>query len=287
MLTIKALILGILQGLTEFFPISSSGHLTLVGHLMGVEIDLTLSIMLHIGSLAAIVFYFYQEMRHCTHEMKGICCDFIHNVKQFLGYRGINEEPVYVKVVSNNYRKLTLMLFVAMLPTVVIAALLCPVTEYISGNLLCSGVGLMVTALVLLVASYVEKNKKGPREAKWKDALLVGCFQGFAVFPGVSRLGMTLSASFISGFTSKFSRIYCFLISIPTIAGAMILEGCRQNWTAASIGFFPSLIGMIAAFAVGYMTISKAMKIISFMSVRKFSIYCACMGMVSIIVYMF
>ncbi len=284
---LKAVILGAVQGISEFFPISSSGHLTLLGNLMGVQMDLTFTILLHLGTLLSVVLYFHREALRCLGELIGFFRDIWYNLQQFAEYRGAPEGPAYRKLVVGPYRKITLMMLVTMAPTVVLAVLLVPLSEQLNNNLLCAGMGLFVTALLLLVTSFTEVRKKGPREARFTDALLVGVFQGFSSFPGISRFGMTLSAGFISGFTAKFNRLYAYLLFIPTMIGAMILEGGRQHWTGSTMGVLPCICGFLASVAAGYLTIRVAVKVVSSLSLRGFSVYCACIGLISIVFYLF
>lgn len=286
MLILKAIILGAVQGISEFFPVSSSGHLSLLGNLLGMEIDPMFNIMLHLGTLLAVFLYFYKEIVRCIRELAGIFRDLYHNFRQFAGYRGGPEGPVYVRVLSNTWRKIDCMLLLSMIPTAVLAFIIRPFAEMLNRNLLCSGLGLFITALLLFAASFTERSAKGPKEAKYSDALLVGVFQGFASFPGVSRFGMTLSSGFFSGFSSRFNRVYAFLLFIPTIAGAVILEGSRQPWTGNTVGILPCLCGMFAAFAFGLFTIRIAVRIITSVSLKGFAGYCACIGLLSIILYL-
>ena len=287
MLVLKAVILGAVQGISEFFPISSSGHLSLIGNLLGVEMDLTFSILLHLGTLIAVLLNFHREVLRCLRELIGYFMDLYFNLRQFILYKGAPEGPGYRRMVAGSYRKMTLMLLLAMVPTVLLAVLFVPLSERLNRNLLCSGLGMLVTALLLLVTSFMEKKRKGPREARFADAVLIGAFQGFSAFPGISRFGMTLSAGFICGFSAKFNRLFAYLLFVPTLIGAIILEGGRQQWSGSTMGLLPSLAGMLCAVVVGYLTIRAAIKLISSLSsLRGFSVYCACVGLLSIVFYL-
>lgn len=286
MLVLKAIILGAVQGVTEFFPVSSSGHLSLLGNAMGIQTDLLFTILLHIGSLAAVILYFRVEIIRCLIELKNIFKDIHYNIKRLLFYSGDIEGPRYKKVVSNNYRKLVTLLIVTMIPTVAISIILIPVVEMLNNNILCSGMGLLITALVLFVASYAGKNRKGPKEAKYTDALMIGAFQSIAVLPGVSRFGMVLSSSIFRGFTKKFAKLYSFLLLVPTIIGSLILEASRAGTAPTYIGILPGILGMITALAVGYCVIKFAVRVINRASLSIFAFYCVCIGFISILCYL-
>lgn len=286
MLIIKAIILGAVQGITEFFPISSSGHLSLIGNIMGVEMDLSFMIILHLCTLFSVVLYFKKEVIKCLCEIWGMIKDLFYNLKRMMSYRGGPEGPGYRKIISNSYRKISVMLIISMAVTCVIAVLIHPVTKIFNMNLLCSGFGLLVTAIVLLTASFTGKNRKGPKESKYQDAVIIGAFQGISAFPGISRMAMSYSAGRICGFTLKYNKIYCFLLMIPSIAGAALLECTGGNGLATKMGVLPGIFGAASALFFGYFTVRTAVKILSGMSMRKFSYYCACIGIISIILYL-
>lgn len=289
MSVLQAILLGAVQGVTEFFPVSSSGHLTLVSNLMGIEgnISFMFTIMLHIGTLLAVVAVFYKDILRLLTELVRMAADLAANLKLRFSGRGNPDEIRYRKIISNNYRKFVLLLVVSMIPTGIIGYLICPLSEAVTGNLLASGMGLLVTALLLLVASFVLGSDKGPKEAKYTDALLIGAFQGFAAFPGISRLGMTVSSSYLSGFSRKFVLKYAFILSVPTIVGAMILEGRRASFSMGNnVGVLPCIIAMITAAVVGFFVIRLAMHLINKKRSRLFAGYCILIGIISAVCYL-
>ena len=287
MLILKAILLGAVQGVSEFFPVSSSGHISFFGNLLGVNIDLMFVILLHIGSLAAVVLYFKKELLRCVHELAGIFVDLYFNFRQMFTHVTETTDGLrYRKILSNNYRKMTILLLAALLPTMIIGAVIAPLIELLAGNLLCSGLGLFITGLILLVASFEYRGIKGPKEAKTGDALMTGIFQGVSVFPGVSRYALTYSSGLYRGFSKKFSRVFSFLMLVPVTIGAFFLEGARMSWGAPQIGVLPAVIGMLSAMVTGYYAIRFVMKLVEKASVRAFSIYCFCMGAVSVVFYL-
>jgi undecaprenyl-diphosphatase len=288
MSVLQAILLGAVQGVTEFFPVSSSGHLTLVSNLLGVEgsASLMFMIMLHVGTLIAVVAVFYRDILRLASELVRMLLDLVENLRLYLAGRKSGKEIRYRKIVSGNYRKFALLLLVSMIPTCVIALLICPLTEALTGNLLASGMGLMITALLLLVASFVLGSDKGPMKARYSDAVLIGAFQGFSAFPGISRLGMTAASGYLNGFSRKFVIKYAFVLSVPVILGAMILEGRRANFYLGSTGILPCIAAMVTAAVVGYFTIKAAIRLISRKRLRGFAGYCIVMGILSVIGYL-
>ena len=146
MSVLQAILLGAVQGVTEFFPVSSSGHLTLVSNLMGIEgnISFMFTIMLHIGTLLAVVAVFYKDILRLLTELVRMAADLAANLKLRFSGRGNPDEIRYRKIISNNYRKFVLLLVVSMIPTGIIGYLICPLSEAVTGNLLASGMGLLL-----------------------------------------------------------------------------------------------------------------------------------------------
>jgi undecaprenyl-diphosphatase len=287
LLILKAILLGAVQGLTEFFPVSSAGHVSLLGNVLGVEVDLFFTVMLHLGTLAAVILFFYSEIRRCFFELAGLVIDICYNIRQLFSHMSIiSDEHIYRRIFSNNYRKIAVILLVAILPVILIGALSAPLVELLCGNVLCSGMGLFITALILYVASYTKGNRKGPKEARFSDAVMIGAFQAISVIPGISRYAMTYSCGLYKGLTKKLSRLLSFLLMLPVVAGAFVFEGARTSWSAPAAGLLPAIAGMAAAAVVGYFVIRLAFRLMEKIPLRALSAYCLCMGVLSVVVYL-
>ncbi len=286
MTVIKALILGVVSGITDFLPVSTSGHLSLVSHIMGVstEIDLSLLIYIHIGTLISIFLVYYSQIFRCFSEFIGIFSDAAANLSQLFG--GKRGEKTYRKIVTTHYRKMSLMILIALIPTIIFGIISAGLSESLIGNLLASGIGLLITALLLLVASFSTHLYKKPHEAKYFDAVLVGAFQGFSGFPGISRLGMTISSGFLSGFTAKFTLLFSFVLAIPSVLGAFFFELIRTKSAVPAIGMGYTVIAMFSAAIVGYFILSLLKKFLLPHYTRVFALYCLVIGAVSIIIYL-
>ena len=286
---LQAALLGLVQGITEFFPVSSAGHLTLVGNLLGVEgaTSLMFMIMLHIGTLIAIFSVFYRDILRIIVEAAGMIRDSVFNLKTYAAEHRTPEGRQYRKILSTGYRRFTALVLVSLIPTFVVAYLVSPIVEMLTGNLLAVGLGLFVTALLLFVSSFMHYADKGPKEAKFVDAFLIGAFQGFGAFPGNSRLAMSLSSAFLSGFSRKFALKYAFVLSVPTVIGAIALEASRNYEPAVTVGVLPCLVGMLVSAVVGFFIIRIAVKMLNMRRNRFFAGYCLIIGIFSIIGYLY
>ena len=286
MVFLKAILLGVIQGMSEFIPVSSTGHVSLVGDLLGINVDITFLTMLHIGTLAAAILYFRKDIKKFFKALAGIVIDALYNLRLMLAYSSQAREYTYRKLLSTSYRKFSVLLLAALLPTFFIGAALENIAGIIISNMLCVAMGFFVTALILLVASFANWGRKGPKEAKLTDSLIVGAFQGMSVFPGISSLGMAYSAGLYRGFSKKFARLFSIMLLIPTVLGAAVFEGSSARGTL-QIDAASAICAMLVAFAVGYFVIGKAVRLISKISVKTFSVYCFVIGVVSVFVYLY
>ena len=285
MIFFKAILLGAIQGLSEFFPVSSTGHVSLVGELMGLKVDVAFLTMLHLGTFAAAVLYFRNDIKRIFAALGNIIADVLYNFKVMFVYSARPEERSYKKLISTNYRRFSIFILAALVPTFFIGAVISNIAGLIISNMLCVSMGFFVTALILLVASFTNWNVKGPKEARLVDSLLIGTFQGMSVFPGVSSLAMTYSAGLYRGFSKKFARLFSFMLLIPTVMGAALFEGICVRGTL-QIDAASAICAMIVSFVVGYYVIGKAVKLVSKISVKAFSIYCFVIGVISVFVYL-
>lgn len=242
-----ALLLGLVQGLCEFLPISSSGHLVLLHNVFGIEEGaLFFSIMLHIGTLLAV----------------------------FAVYR----EQIWA-LIKKPLQKKTGMLLAALVPTVILAVAFRDFFESsYSGKYL--GAGFVLTACLLLLLQRLSSGKKTLETMALQDALLIGLFQGVAILPGVSRSGATIAGGAIMGLEKNEAAEFSFLLSIPAILGSVVFElpelaegGLKQ------VDLLYVLIGMAAAAASGYFAIRFMLRIIKRKKLWPFSVYLSVLGM--------
>ena len=259
---LQAIILGIVQGLAEFLPISSSGHLALLQYFFGVESDsvLLFTVMLHVGTLVSVCIIYRKDIGALIVEL----CRTIKDICTGKGPR-INSSPM---------RRMGFMIIVATIPTAIIGLLFEDFFESLYSSIVAIAIGLIFTGIILMVAEKMGKNKNGPMEMKWSHAIFIGCMQGIAICPGVSRSGSTLFGGLISGLERSYAVEFAFLISIPSILGSVILElpdALAEGITGSFMG--PMIVGVILSAISGIFAIKTMIKVVSNKRLIGFSVY--------------
>lgn len=269
---IKAIILGIVQGLTEFLPVSSSGHLAITQSLLKVPEDriLFFSVMLHFGTLISVLFVYSQDIVN-------IIVEFLKMLKEFITGKGIK--------LQNQYRKLGLFIIVATIPTGLMGVIFKDLIAGLFISQLIVGLALMVTGTLLWMAEKIHKGQKNVNQMKWTDAALVGTFQGLAITPGISRSGSTIVGSLLLGFNKELATKFSFLISIPAILGATVFE--VKDVLEVGLGDFSLgiiLAGVLSAFLAGLLAIKTLINFIKKEKLYYFSYYTWIVGIIIVIV---
>ena len=275
MSVIHAIILGIIQGITEFLPVSSFGHLCAVQDLLGGSrgSGVLFEVMLHLGTMIALIFVFRKDIKKIGIELIGMFLDLIGNANIFLYNRRTGKNLTYAKIVSGTYRKLTALIFVSTIPTILIGYQ-CKrlVVRSASSHMF---FGILLTGVILLVVDYSNINgNKGTREANFGDAMWMGICQGISVFPGLSRFGLTISAGLFCGLSRKFAVKYSLLMSIPAVIGAFFVEAGEFTAVSMTVGKgFTYILGMIVAGVTGYLVIRFMLKLSNQVRLRYFAFY--------------
>ncbi|RJO66263.1 MAG: undecaprenyl-diphosphate phosphatase [Myxococcales bacterium] len=253
-----ALILGIVQGLTEFLPVSSSGHLVLGHHLLGMqEPDVFFDVVLHVGTLAA-VFLFYRR------ELLGLC----RAALSFLG-RPL-PDPAHPLAAE---RRLLLYIFVATAPTGLIGVLFKDTFEAAFGSLVAVGAMLWTTAALLVTTRFTFRRAG---TLTWRRALALGVVQGLAILPGLSRSGSTISAAMLGGVSAEEAMRFSFLMSIPAILGAVTLKAADADFAALSPA--PFAVGLFVSAVVGYLALVVLARAVKSGRLYLFSFWCGAAG---------
>ncbi len=237
-------VLGFLQGVAEFLPISSSGHLSLFQHFFGMEEpDSLFNILLHFATLIAVCVYYFQDVVEMIVEFfRGVAALFSRTPS-----RGNPPEG----------RRLVLLVIVGTLPLFAVLPVESKI-EMLGGSPVFVSCALLVTGCVLFLSDRYGGGRKTAKNATIKDALLVGLAQGVATIPGLSRSGCTISAGMAMGFQRKFAVRYSFLLSLPAVFGATLLKVIKTIKAAEPLaeGILPKyLLGMAVAGVVGYFSI--------------------------------
>lgn len=285
MSVLQTLFMGLIQGVTEFLPVSSSGHLAIFQNIFGMEADASIlyDVMLHVGTLAAICVAFKSDIFRLVGESIKMLRDVFGNIGIY--FRNITSADArrYKKIIHNNYRKLVFLILISTIPTGIIGLLFRNLVISANSNLLTPGVGLLLTGVMLLITDYVQAGSLIPKNVPYGDAVLVGVAQGLAVFPGVSRSGITIVACLLCGFNRKFAVKYSFLMSVPAIVGAAILELKEIPGSGVTFGMFMLyLLGSVIAGVVGYFCIKTMLTFVQKRKFKMFAIYCFLMGSVAI-----
>ena len=242
--------LGFVQGVCEFLPISSSGHLVLFSFLFGIEDSLFVSIVLHLATLFAVIVVFRKEVWH---------------------------------MIRHPFSKECVNVAIATIFTCIITIIIMPLVESsFEGKIL--PLTFFTTAIILFLT---ERNKKKRIGFSNKNAVIVGLAQGLATLPGLSRSGTTIFAGVASGGNREESSKFSFLISLPIIVGSMILEIYKFVYEGAtvSIDFLPMFLSFIVAFVVGLFSIRLTLKVLQKGKLKYFSIYLVILSIISAFIF--
>ena len=245
---LSAVLMGILQGVAEFLPISSSGHLALFQHFFGVEnyeeTQMFFTVLLHLGTLISVFVYYW-------HDILDMIREFFLLLGSLFSRKGTHE-------IRNTppARRMVLLIIVATLPLFGIL----PVKDYIESamnNVTFVSVALIATGFILFFSDRMARGRKTARTATMTDALLVGCAQAFGTLPGISRSGSTISAGLLRGYDRNFGVRFSFLMSLPAVLGANILtlKDVIEEGGIDTTLLPVYLVGMVVAAVVGYFAI--------------------------------
>jgi len=258
----QAAILGIVQGLAEFLPISSSGHLALLQYFFGVEADsvLLFTVMMHVGTLVS-VFIIYRK------DIGALLVELGLTIKDLCTGKG-------PRINANPTRRMGFMIIVATIPTAFIGLLFEDFFESLYASIVSISMGLIFTGIILLIAERMGRSDKGPMEMKWRHAIFIGCMQGIAIAPGVSRSGSTLFGGLMAGLKREFAVEFAFLISIPSILGSVILEAPEAFAGGADASLIgPIAVGVILAALSGIVAIKAMIRVVSNKRLVGFTVY--------------
>ena len=271
---IMAILLGLVQGVAEFLPISSSGHLTLLQHFFGMEeVDNLYNILLHFATLIAVFIAYRKDIAEMIVEFfRGLAALFTRR-----GAREAGRPP--------ESRRLVMRVIVGTLPLFVVLPIE-GLVEGLGNSPAVVSVMLLVTGCLLFLSDRMARGTKTARTATVKDALLVGVAQGIATIPGLSRSGTTISAGMMLGFDRKFAVRYSFLLSLPAVLGATLLKviDVATGEVEVDLSLLPKyIVGMIVAGVVGYFAIQLVKLLADKGKFGRFAYYCWIVGAVALV----
>lgn len=265
----QALLLGIVQGLTEFIPVSSTAHLFIAGNLLGLPADdrtFAFNVIIQLGTVLAMIIFFWHDIWEIT--------------RSFL--LGI----LHKKPFENLNARLGWLVIVATIPAGLIGLLLNQFVKDMSDDpLLWAGIRLLFTSLLLAVVEYLDKKSRTLESATWLDALAVGFFQVLAIFPGASRSGSTMAGAMFRGLDRPSAARFAFLMSAPILAAAGLYETIEVILQPNTTEFLPILLtGFVTSGIVGWFAIRWLLGYLRQHSLYVFSAYCLIAGIVVFII---
>jgi len=269
--TVEAIVLGIVQGLTEFLPVSSSGHLVLFQNLFGLkEPELLFDICLHIGTLSAVIIVFYRDILEIITALVRM--------------------PTQVKPAGGLLRlcqvdpsiRMALLIVIGSVPTAIIGLLFKKITDQLFGSTTIVGCMLIVTGILLWLTRRIRTSGRPIGQTTLKDALIIGIVQGLAILPGISRSGSTISTALFLGVDRKLAGRYSFLLSIPAIVGALVL-GLDAPELATTIPLATIITGSVASALVGWLALVILLRVVDRGQLHRFAPYCWLVGIVTLV----
>ena len=270
MTILEAIVLGVLQGLTEFLPVSSSGHLVLMQHFLGLkEPQVFFDVMLHVGTLGAVVIVYYQSIWSLVRTSAAalVRLNFYRHPA-----RTIDDSPNL---------KLIWFILLGSIPTGLIAVLFKDQLEVLFGKPTIVAVMLIMTGLILQLPRLRWKEMGADRPLQAWHTPLIGIAQGLAITPGISRSGSTISFSLLLGISPQIAAQYSFLLSIPAIFGAVLLK--LKDVTEITIAPAVIVTGTLVSFVVGYIALRILLAVLNRGKFSLFSYYCFALGAVVLI----
>lgn len=264
---IQAIIIGVVQGLTEFLPVSSSAHLVFAHNILNVESSLAFDVFLHLGTLIAVLWYF----RYDIIKMLKSWWLSIGDILQGRFMQGFRDDP---------YKRLAWYVILATIPVGIVGVLFeDAVDSLFAGALYVPAFFLFVTGTILYLSQRMPGGNINLHNITKKEALFMGLGQACAILPGLSRSGTTISAGLVAGLDKEFAAKFSFILSIPAIFGAFVFK-LKDIGSAMDSNFLPIFLGFVASIIAGYFAIKWMLDLIQNKSLDIFAYYCWIVGIV-------
>lgn len=272
----EAMILGLIQGLTEFLPVSSSGHLVIGRELLGIEApeDIVFEVVVHAATVLSTIVVFRREIWAL---LKGL-----FNVKNEIAARRLNDETTYLLKIG-----------VSMIPIFVVGMFFKDYIKEAFGNILVVGLALVVTSMLLFLSDYVSRKRgegsaegsegavgAAGSEVSWLQAIVIGIAQAFAAIPGLSRSGTTIATGLLSGVKKEAVAQFSFLMVLVPILGEAFLEIVGGEMAASTTGPLALCIGFASAFISGVFACRVMIALVKRAQLKWFALYCAVVALV-------
>ncbi|MDA1060530.1 MAG: undecaprenyl-diphosphatase UppP [bacterium] len=260
---LDSVILGVLQGITEFLPISSSGHLIFGEHFLGLNVESLKSfdVVVHMGTLLAILVYFWQDV-------KGM----------ILALFKVKTDDPYFRLIG--------FIVIATIPAVIVGLYGEEFLDNKFRNVDSVALWMIILGVIFLFGEFIYKKVHGSAKNKeilslsWRKVIIIGFAQAIAIIPGVSRSGSTIVAGLFQGVNRSTAARFSFLLGIPAIAGAGLLTGLKSIGDPSGIAFLPLVIGFATSFAFGLLSVHFLMRFLKTHTLRVFAVYLVILGLI-------
>jgi undecaprenyl-diphosphatase len=265
----QAVVLGVIQGLTEFIPVSSTAHLLIGQALLGIPAGdriFSFNVIIQMGTVLAMLLFFWKDLFAIVQAF-------------FLGIR-------HKKPFATHDSLLGWLVIVATIPALIVGFLLKDVVDNMFNSpILVAGLRLLTSAMLLAIVENIGRRERKLESASWMDAIVVGLFQILAIFPGASRSGSTIAGGLLRGFDRPSSARFAFLMSAPILTAAGAYESLQVILMPGTTKFLPYLaVGFITAGVVGWLSIRWLMHFLQTHSLYIFALYCAVIGLICVII---
>ncbi len=270
--TFQAIVLGLIQGLTEFLPVSSSGHLAIFENILNVDENnvLFFAAMLHMGTLASVFVMYWK--------------DIVELVKEFFATLKDLGQTKSLQINKNPTRRLGVMIIISAIPTGLIGFLFSDLFESLFTKMIFVGIGLLITGTCLFIVERIGKGKKTVYGMRFRDAFFIGLCQAVAIAPGISRSGSTLVGGLLCKINRPLAVKFAFLMSIPPIAASGILElKNAMSQGMAGVSMIALILGVAISFVSGVIAIKWMINIVTKKSLVIFSFYTWAVGVLVIV----
>lgn len=283
----REILLGIVQGITGFLPVSSSGHLILLSRMFGMDSSYLsfFLCLLKISSLLAVIIILFKDIMKLVIGAFQLIQDVFSNIVIFFRKRFVRERDGYFVLDTNPYKRMVLMLVVSSAVTYVIAEFIGSIADNVSKMPVAVGFCFLLSAVILMIADGMGSGKRAIRNMNIFDAVVIGLAQGLSVVPGISRVVMTLAAAMALGFGKPFALKYSYLLAIPTLMGYGLITLCNLAGTAVSLSNLGNILaGMLFCCILSAFCIRLMMNLAKRGSYVVFAAYGAVFGIITILI---
>jgi len=279
---IRAILFGVVQGLTEFLPVSSSGHLVVFHKLFGAEAEavVPLGVIAHVGTLLAVLIYFRRDLAMFARALSpnALSSPIRRPALLFVSMPNQDEES------RGWYQRVLVMIALGTIPAAIVGLVFKDAIEQAFSSVKVVGAMFLVTAVLLFLTRLFREGERTARHFWLFSVLFIGAAQAVAIMPGISRSGATIAAALFLGFRREFAARFSFLLSIPAIAGAFLLELDEIVHVFSTQGALETALVFLSAFAVGYASIALLLRVVGRGKLHLFGLYCVAAGIVTLLV---